>query len=176
MARYRHYDPQQTKMIAVSYGRQLLPGTFEHALSYLIDNEIDLDRFAARFKNDGTGAPAYDPAVLLKVVLFAYSRGITSSRTMARACAENVVFIALACDQQPHFTTLAHFVATLGKEVEAVFRDVLMVCNAQGLIGKQGLLALPAPAGTSHVPVGRVCHRWLQAALERLQGVEWHAR
>ena len=136
MARYRHYDPQQTKMIAVSYGQQLLPGTFEHALSYLIDNEIDLERFAARFKNDETGAPAYDPAVLLKVVLFAYSRGITSSRTMARACVENVLFIALACDQQPHFTTLAHFVATLGKEVEAVFRDVLMVCNAQGLIGK----------------------------------------
>ena len=136
MARYRHYDPQQTKMIAVSYGRQLLPGTFEHALSYLIDNEIDLGRFATRFRNDETGAPAYDPAVLLKVVLFAYSRGITSSRTMARACVENVLFIALACDQQPHFTTLAHFVATLGKEVEAVFRDVLLVCNAQGLIGK----------------------------------------
>jgi transposase len=136
MARYRHYDPQQTKMIALTYSRQLLPGTFEHALSYLIDNEIDLGRFAARFKNDETGAPAYDPAVLLKVVLFAYSRGITSSRTMARACVENVIFIALACDQQPHFTTLAHFVATLGKEVEAVFRDVLMVCSAQGLIGK----------------------------------------
>ena len=136
MARYRPYDPQQTKMIAVSYGRQLLPGTFEHALSYLIDNEIDLGRFAARFKNDETGAPAYDPAVLLKVVLFAYSRGITSSRTMARACVENVIFIALACDQQPHFTTLAHFVATLGKDVEAVFRDVLLVCNKQGLIGK----------------------------------------
>ncbi len=107
-----------------------------NALSYLIDNEIDLERFATRFKNDETGAPAYDPAVLLKVVLFAYSRGITSSRTMARACEENVVFIALACDQQPHFTTLAHFVTTLGTEVEAVFRDVLMVCNRQGLIGK----------------------------------------
>lgn len=78
-------------MIAVSYGRQLLPGTFEHALSYLIDNEMDLGRFGARFKNDETGAPAYDPAVLLKVVLFAYSRGITSSRTIARACVENVV-------------------------------------------------------------------------------------
>ena len=83
-----------------------------------------------------TGAPADDPAILLKVVLFAYSRGMTSSRTMARACVKNVVFIALACDQQPHFTTLANFEATLGQEVEAVFRDVLMVCNAQGLIGK----------------------------------------
>ena len=44
MARYRHYDPEQTKMIAVSYGRQLLPGTFEHALNYLIDNEIEIGR------------------------------------------------------------------------------------------------------------------------------------
>ena len=69
MARYRHYDPHQTKMIAVSYGRQLLPGTFEHALSYLIDNEIDLGRFAARFRNDETGAPAYDPAVCARLGL-----------------------------------------------------------------------------------------------------------
>ncbi len=115
----------------------MLPGTFEHALSYLIDNEVDLKRFADRFNNDSNGAPAYDPAILLKIVLFAYSRGITSSRTMARACTENVLFIALACDQQPHFTTLANFVATLGREIEGVFRDVLMVCDAQGLIGKQ---------------------------------------
>ena len=158
MARYRHYDPQQTKMIAVSYGRQLLPGTFEHALSYLIDNEIDLGRFAARFKNDETGAPAYDPAVLLKVVLFAYSRGITSSRTMARACVENVMFIALACDQQPHFTTLAHFVATLGQAIEAVFRD------ADGV----------QRAGFDRQK--HVRHRWLQAALECVQVVQWHAR
>lgn len=39
----------------MSYGRQLLPGSFGHALSYLIDNEMDLGRFAARFKNDETG-------------------------------------------------------------------------------------------------------------------------
>ncbi|MBX3697590.1 MAG: hypothetical protein KF811_07260 [Dokdonella sp.] len=72
---------------------------------------------------------------------------------MARACIENVTFIALACDQQPHFTTLAHFVATLGKEVEAVFRDVLMVCNAQGLIGK----AMFAIDGCKLPSKNRVC-------------------
>lgn len=124
-------------MIAVSYRRHLLPGTFVHALSHVIDNEIDLKRFAASFKNHETGALAYDPTVLLKVVLFAYSRGITSSLTNARACVENVGFIALAGDQQLHFTNLAHFVATLGKEVKGVFRDVLLVCNGQGLIGKR---------------------------------------
>ncbi|MBK7211683.1 MAG: transposase [Xanthomonadales bacterium] len=94
---------------------------------------------------------------MLKVVLFAYSRGITSSRTMARACLENVVFIALACDQQPHFTTLANFVATLGKDVEAVFRDVLLVCNTQGLIGKN-MFAIDG----------------CKLPLECVEGMEWH--
>ncbi|MDQ3289023.1 MAG: hypothetical protein M3Q42_12360 [Pseudomonadota bacterium] len=54
MARYRHYDADQTRLIAISYARQLLPGTFEHALSYLIDNEVDLGRFADCFNNDAT--------------------------------------------------------------------------------------------------------------------------
>lgn len=58
MARYRHYDLQQTKMIAVYYGRQLLAETFEHALSDQCDNEIDLDRLLARLQNVGTGGGA----------------------------------------------------------------------------------------------------------------------
>ena len=58
-----------------------------------MDNEIDLSVFDSRYDNDEVGAPAYDPAVLLKVVLFAYSRGITSSRQIARACEENVVYM-----------------------------------------------------------------------------------
>ena len=64
--------------------RQLLPGTFEHALNNLLDHEIDLGRFEARFRNDETGAPAYPPALRVKVVLFAYARGIVSSRAITR--------------------------------------------------------------------------------------------
>ena len=50
---------------------------------------------------------------------------------------ENVVFMALSGDTQPHFTTLANFVASLSSEITQVFRDVLLVCDQQGLIGKQ---------------------------------------
>ncbi|HET8943039.1 MAG TPA: hypothetical protein VFN13_13735 [Rudaea sp.] len=50
MARYRHYDAEPIKMIPVPCGRPLQPGMFEHALSHLIDNEIDLERFAAHVK------------------------------------------------------------------------------------------------------------------------------
>jgi transposase len=80
MARYKEYDYSQGKFIPIHFDRQILPGTFEYSLHYLIDNEIDLSLFDLRYRNDDTGAPAYDPAILLKIIFYAYSGGITSSR------------------------------------------------------------------------------------------------
>ncbi|MBI5792889.1 MAG: transposase, partial [Rhodocyclales bacterium] len=112
MARYKHIDTSP-RFIAVDLERQLLPGSFEHALNYLVDHQLDLSRFDVRYKNDRSGAKAYPPAMLLKVVLFAYSRGIVSSRDIERACRDHVTFIALSGDSAPHFTTFAAFVSTL---------------------------------------------------------------
>lgn len=137
MARFKPYDSGQMQLVAVSFERQILPGTFEDTLSRLIDEEIDLSVFEARYRNDEVGAPAYDPAILLKVILYAYARGVTSSREIARLCRENVVFMALAADSAPHFTTIADFIATLDREIVAVFRDVLLVCDELGLIGRE---------------------------------------
>ncbi|MEQ1673958.1 MAG: transposase [Candidatus Nitrotoga sp.] len=116
MARYKHIDTSP-RFLAVDLQRQLLPGTFEHAMNHLIDHALDLSSFDARFKNDTTGAAAYPPAMLLKVVLFAYSMGIISSRNIERACRDHVTFIALSGDSQPHFTTIAGFVSTLGDDI-----------------------------------------------------------
>lgn len=124
-------------MLPVHLADQLQPGTFEHTIDYLVDNEIDLSGFDAQYHNDEVGAPAYDPAVLLKVVLFAYSRGITSSRRIARACEENVVFMALSADTRPHFTTIADFISSMSNRIGSVFTDVLSVCYTEGMIGKQ---------------------------------------
>lgn len=84
-----------------------------------------------------TGAPAYPPALLLRVVLFAYSQGIVSSRQIARACQGHNTFIALCGDQAPHFTTIAKFVSTLGDDIARGFAAVLAVCDAQGLTGRE---------------------------------------
>ena len=137
MARYKHYDYAQMKMLPVSFAAQILPGTFEHTLNRLVDADFDLSVFEGRYRNDETGAPAYDPAILLKVILFAYSRGVTASREIERLCRENVVFMALSADSAPHFTTIAGFIATLDGEIERVFRDVLLVCDEAGLIGRE---------------------------------------
>jgi len=74
---------------------------------------------------------------LLKIILFAYSRGITTSRRIAQACEENIIFIALSCDTKPHFTTIADFVSTMDKEITRLFREVLLVCDDLNLIGKE---------------------------------------
>jgi transposase len=84
-----------------------------------------------------TGAPAYDPAVLLKIILYAYSRGITSSRKIEQCCRENIIFMALSADTQPHFTTIADFISTLDSEIVKLFLEVLLVCDEMHLIGKE---------------------------------------
>ena len=136
MARYKYIDTNP-RFLAVDLARQLLPGTFEHALNHLLDHVIDLSYFDARFRNDCTGALAYPPAMLLKVVLFAYSQGIVGSRGIERVCREHVTFIALCGDHSPHFTTLANFVSTLGEDIARVFAAVLAICDRQGLIGRE---------------------------------------
>ena len=136
MARYKYIDTNP-KFLAVDLARQLLPGTFEHAVNHLLDHAIDLSSFDTRFQNDATGAPAYPPAMLLKIVLVAYAHGIISSRGIARACQEHVTFIALSGDTAPHFTTIAQFVSTLGDDIARVFAAVVAICDAEGLIGRE---------------------------------------
>jgi transposase len=137
MAKYKPYSYTQGAFIPVHFAHQIQPGTFEYTLSRLLDSELDLSLFNSRFHNDENGARAYDPKLLLKIVLFAYSRGITSSRKIARACEENVVFMALSANTRPHFTTIANFVSSLEQEVVQLFRDVLLVCDEMGLIGRE---------------------------------------
>jgi transposase len=136
MARYKPVDTQP-ELIPIDLAAQLLPGTIEHVLHHLLESAIDLTAFDARYRNDATGAPAYAPAMLLRVVLFAYSRGIVSSRAIARACEEHVTVIVLRGDSRPRFTTIAAFVSTLQDQIAPIFATVLAVCDRQGLIGRE---------------------------------------
>lgn len=137
MARYKSYDVDQVKLVPVLFADQILPGSFEYALDEIVDQHIDLRPFESHYNNDETGRLAYDPAVLLKIVLFGYYKGIISSRKLAEACLRNVQFMALTADTHPHFTTIADFVASMEKEITAVFRDVLVYADALGLIDKE---------------------------------------
>lgn len=141
MPKFIPYDPKQIKLVAISYSDQLQPGTFEFAINHLIDHKLDLSIFHARYNNEDGGRPAYDPAILLKIILFAYSKGITSSREIQWCCETNIIFKALSCDTVPHFTSIAGFVSGCPDEIETLFEQVLLVCHQQGLLGNE-LLAI----------------------------------
>jgi len=134
MARYRHID-MSPRLLPVDLEAQLVPGSFAHALHHLVD-QLDLSAFDAYYRNDDSGAPAHAPAMLLKAVLLAYSQGMVSSRSIERACRDNVLFIALTGDAKPHFTTIADFVSRSREAIAAVFAQVLTLLDGEGLIGR----------------------------------------
>src|SRR5919206_3223207 len=135
MPRFKMVD-YSPRFIPVDLSRQLVPGTFEFALHQLLDNEINLSEIEPRYCNEEVGASAYEPRILLKIVLLAYARGIVSSRSMEAACRDNVQFVALSGDAQPDHSTLARFVTELGDAAGEVFTQVLVICDRQGLIGR----------------------------------------
>ncbi|WP_257282033.1 transposase [Endozoicomonas sp. ISHI1] len=147
MSRFKPYDTSQNLLLPVNLAEQLVPGSFEYTLNYLVDHEIDTSIFHEHYNNDETGRLTYDPAMLLKVVLFAYSRGITSSRKIEKACRENIVFMALSADSQPHYTTIAEFISRLKGPITQLFMQVLMVCDQLSLIGRE-MFAIMSPTPT----------------------------
>jgi transposase len=131
---------------------------------------MDLSLFDEKYKNDETGRFAYDPKILLKIVLFAYSRGLTGSRRIEQACRENVVFMALACGQKPDHSTICAFVSSMKHEIMPLFRDVLMVCEEEGLLGGSffALDGLKLPSNASKQWSGKLSK--LERKKEKLEG------
>jgi transposase len=135
MAKYKRYDYKQSLMIPVSLEEQLMPGTLEFAIHTLVERRMDMSVFDDNYQNDETGRSAYDPKILLKVVLLAYSRGLISSRAIERACCENVLFMAMSCNQRPDHSTIAAFVSSMKDQILPLFCDILLVCEQENLLG-----------------------------------------
>lgn len=136
MANYKPDLSCQNKFIPIDFSQQIMPGTFEYALAHIVDNRLDLSGFDKWYSNDRKGAAAYPPSVMLKIILFGYSRGFITSRRIANACETNITFMSLSGDAQPHWTSIASFVAKMKDQIEPLFTQVLLICDEEGLIGR----------------------------------------
>jgi len=152
MAKYRTTDAAagQGLFLSVNLKEQLLPGTFEYMLDKIIGTKIDVSIFDRNYHNDVTGASAIPPSVLLKLIIYGYSKGCKSSRKLDELNENNIVAKALTGDMSIHWTTIADFISKYGKEFEGIFIKALMYCNELGLIGGQSYaidgLRLPSNA------------------------------
>jgi transposase len=113
--------------------REWLPAN--HLAWFVIDavGEMDLDAFYAAYRVDGRSRPPYDPAMMVALLLYAYARGVPSSRQIERACVEDVAFRVIAAQQRPDHATIARFVANHQDAIAGLFGEVLTLCARNGL-------------------------------------------
>ena len=137
MSNYLDDNLNQSVFLDINFLDVLGDKTFEFCLYTLITHTLNLEEFDRRYKNKTVGRKAYPPALLLRVVFYAYYRGITSSRAIERACKNDLKFMALASGRVPHFTTIADFVSSHSEAMKTLFHKVLLICCESGLVGKE---------------------------------------
>jgi transposase len=100
-------------------------------LHAIVEDHLDLTAFDQRYRNDQTGRLAYDPKVLLKIVIYGYYKGLLSSRQLEEACQRNSIFMALSADTRQHFTTIASFVSELHASTGWPVQDLALLWPGQ---------------------------------------------
>ena len=115
----------------------------DHLAWFVIDvvDQIDHDRFRRSYRADGRGRPAYDPAVMVALLLYAYCNGVRSSRSIERRCVEDIAFRVLAGNLCPDHVTIARFRSRHADALAGVFVDSLRLCAEAGLV-RLGVVAL----------------------------------
>jgi transposase len=130
---YRPYQPDQALLLPASVHDYLPDGDLAHFISEIVA-ELDLAAIFAPYEREARGYPPYHPQLLVGLLLYAYCRGVYSSRRIAFGCTHDVGFMAVAARQTPDFRTIAAFrkrhLAALG----TLFTQVLQVAAAAGLV------------------------------------------
>ena len=108
----------------------------DHLVWFVIDvvDQLDLTRFRASHRADGHGRAAYDPAMMVALLLYAYCLGVRSSRAIERRCVEDVAFRVLAGNHRPDHVTIARFRRRHELALAEVLVDSLRLCADAGLV------------------------------------------
>jgi transposase len=115
----------------------------DHLAWFVLDvvGELDLDAFVAAYRADGRGGAAYDPAMMVALLVYAYCVGERSSRVIERRCTEDVAFRVITANQVPDHATVARFRATHQDALGELFGQVLGLCARAGLV-RAGVVAV----------------------------------
>jgi len=142
MKTFKPYTPDQLLLLPPALQDWLPEGHLALFLSDVVDEALDLTPILAPYETgDERGQPPYHPALMVKLLLYAYCTGKPSSRQIERATYEEVPYRVLAADQHPDHDTLAAFRQQHLPALAALFAQVLDLCRRAGLV-KLGHVAL----------------------------------
>jgi transposase len=121
--------------------REWLPE--EHLAWFVIDavGVMDTAAFYAAYRSDGHGRAAYEPSMMIALLLYCWSRGVRSARRIERACLEDVACRVIAAHQRPDHATIARFVVRHERALGELFGEVLVLCADAGL-ASVGVIAI----------------------------------
>ena len=133
-------DREQELLLPPSL-REWLPD--DHLAWFVLDavDELDLSAFYAAYREDGWGRAAFDPRMVVALLLYAYAVGERSSRGIERRCREDVAFRVLTANQIPDHATIARFRARHEQALAGTFTQMLALCGRAGLVSV-GVVAL----------------------------------
>jgi transposase len=133
-------DREQELLLPPSL-REWLPE--DHLAWFVLDavDEIDLSAFYGAYRDDGWGRAAFEPAMMVALLLYAYAVGERSSRGIERRCREDLAFRVITANGLPDHATIARFRARHEQALAATFTQVLALCARAGLVSV-GLVAL----------------------------------
>ncbi|MGO9322169.1 MAG: transposase [Solirubrobacteraceae bacterium] len=103
--------------------------------------EMDLEAFYGSYRQDGWGRAAFEPSMMVALLMYAYARGERSSRGIERRCVEDVAYRVIAAQQTPDHATIARFRVRHEAALAGLFGEVLGLCRESGLV-KVGVIAI----------------------------------
>jgi transposase len=130
---YRRWEPQRYRHEAHSPNAKLAEGDM---VFFVLDTvpKLDLSRFYTPYEDESRGAPPFDPAMMVCLLLYAYCVGVFSSRKIAQACERNLAFIAIVGPERPDFRTISDFRKLHLDAFRAVFVQVLRIAGEAGMV------------------------------------------
>src|SRR2546425_122405 len=130
---YRPWEPQHYRQEVHSPEDKLPEGDL---VFFLLDSvpQLDLRRFYTPYERETRGAPPFEPAMMVCLLLYAYCVGVFSSRKIALACERNLAFMAIVGQERPDFRTISDFRKLHLESFKEVFVQVLRLAGAAGLV------------------------------------------
>ena len=165
---FRPYAPEQDLLLPPSLSDWLPEGHLAYFISEVVE-ELDLRVFYAPYEGDGRRKSPYEPRMMLKILLYAYTTGVFSSRKIAKKLEEDVALRVLAANNFPQHRSICDFRKRHLEDFKSIFIQVVQIAHEAGLV-RLGTMAIDGTKVKANASKHKaMSYGWMQPEEQRLE-------